>query len=94
MDLHEVTPSHMAHSATIHVGRAEEEEIARLVNEPHAVLREAGLDVASGTPVRIEVSREETEDERRVGVGVIIIVIGGIIIIIIIIVVYAARTAQ
>lgn len=94
MNLNEVTPSHMTDSSAVHVGTVEEEEVARLVAEPHAVLREAGLDVAPGTPVRIEVSREETEYVDRVGGTIIIIVIGGIIIIIIIIIRRRNPTAQ
>jgi hypothetical protein len=81
----------MTHGAAVHVGRAEQEEIARLVTEPHTVLAEAGFDIAPGTPVRIEVSREETQDERLVGVGVIVIKIGPIVIIIIIVIVLGGR---
>jgi hypothetical protein len=91
MDLQEVTPSQLTDTTTVHAGRADQDEVARLIAEPHAVLREAGIDVAPGTPVHVEVRREETREERLVGVGVIVIIIGPIVIVIVIIVVLGER---
>ena len=40
MKLHDATPDHVPGISGVHVGTAEPSEIARLLTEPHAVLRE------------------------------------------------------
>jgi hypothetical protein len=69
----------------VHVGRADQDEVARLISEPHAVLREASIDVAPGTPAHVEVRREVTREERLVVVGAVVIRIGPIVIVIIVV---------
>jgi hypothetical protein len=49
MKLHDATPNQMPGISGVHVGNAEPSEMARLLTEPHAVLREAGLNITAGT---------------------------------------------
>ena len=75
MNLQETTATQVPGVAAIHVGRAEPREVARLFTEPYAVLNEAGLNVAEGTPVSIHANRELPAEVREAA-EVIIIIIG------------------
>ena len=48
MKLHDATPDHVPGISSVHVGNAEPSEMARLLTEPHTVLREAGLNLPAG----------------------------------------------
>ena len=51
MKLHDATADDVPRISSVHVGTAEPSEMTRLLTEPHAVLREVGLNVAaSATP--------------------------------------------
>jgi hypothetical protein len=55
MKLHDVTPDQMPGDSRTHVGTAEPDEVARLLTDTSAVLREAGLDVGQDAPDSIVV---------------------------------------
>jgi hypothetical protein len=89
MKLHNATPANVPGISSVHVGTAESSEMARLVTEPHAVLREAGLKtttagavpspivVAPGapgaTPSAIVVVPRINDDGKIDWVGVVIV---------------------
>jgi hypothetical protein len=58
MNLHEVTPQAEVGISAVHVGTADRNEVARLVTQPHAVLREAGLNAGAETQVRVRVEED------------------------------------
>jgi hypothetical protein len=72
MDLQETTPAQVTGASAMHIGSAEPREVARLFTEPYAVLNEAGLNVAEGTPVRVHAD-QELLPSRRVVIVIIII---------------------
>jgi hypothetical protein len=75
MNLQESTPTQVPGVSAMYVGRAEPREVARFFTEPYAALNEAGLNVAEGTPVRIQANQELRPDIRE-AIVVIIIIIG------------------
>jgi hypothetical protein len=46
MNLQDITPARAEGITAIHFGRAEPGELARLVSDPRAVLKEAGLNIS------------------------------------------------
>jgi hypothetical protein len=73
MNLQESTSTRVPGVAAMHVGEAEPREVARLFTEPHAVLNEAGLNIAEDAPVRVHGDREVLP-ARRIRIIVIIII--------------------
>jgi hypothetical protein len=60
MKLQDITPDQIPGISSVHAGTAEPGEIARLLTEPSAVLRGAGLDLAEhATPNAIVISPRE-----------------------------------
>jgi hypothetical protein len=87
MKLHNATPANVPGISSMHVGTAEPSEMARLLTEPYAVLREAGLNTAAGampspipivvapgaTPSAIVVVPRINDDGQIDWVGIIIV---------------------